>query len=239
MSEYLDFTGLAHYDEKIKKYIDDKIAEALSGGSGGSGSDCECTPIDTAFINTLLEHYDYVDFGLPSGNLWATKNLGAADELHDGLYFKFGGDTGYVRYNPIATNYFNGTSIPIADCVDAATSIVGSDVYTPTKEDFEELMGYTNHTRVAITIDGSSRYVSKFTSKTDSSKYIIIPNSGYYSGSTIQFVDGTNTFNLNTKSRLGNGNNCYGFILNSSGNIAIVSTNTTSNGYNIRPIKKV
>lgn len=37
----------------------------------------------------------YVDLGLPSGNLWATCNLGAESETDYGLYFQWGDNKGY------------------------------------------------------------------------------------------------------------------------------------------------
>ena len=39
---------------------------------------------------------DYVDLGLPSGLLWAKKNLGAATEEDAGLYFQWGDTQGYT-----------------------------------------------------------------------------------------------------------------------------------------------
>ena len=39
---------------------------------------------------------DYVDLGLPSGLLWAKKNLGAETEKDAGLYFQFGDTQGYT-----------------------------------------------------------------------------------------------------------------------------------------------
>lgn len=40
--------------------------------------------------------YDYVDLGLPSGTLWATKNVGASVETDNGLYFQWGDTQGYT-----------------------------------------------------------------------------------------------------------------------------------------------
>ena len=40
--------------------------------------------------------YDYVDLGLPSGTLWATKNVGATNETDYGLYFQWGDTQGYT-----------------------------------------------------------------------------------------------------------------------------------------------
>ena len=38
---------------------------------------------------------EFVDLGLPSGTLWATKNLGASSKTDYGLYFAWGETTGY------------------------------------------------------------------------------------------------------------------------------------------------
>ena len=40
--------------------------------------------------------YDYVDFGLPSGTLWATCNVGASKPSDTGLYFQWGDTKGYT-----------------------------------------------------------------------------------------------------------------------------------------------
>lgn len=40
--------------------------------------------------------YDYVDLGLPSGNLWVTKNIGAETPEDAGLYFQWGDTQGYT-----------------------------------------------------------------------------------------------------------------------------------------------
>lgn len=40
--------------------------------------------------------FDYVDLGLPSGNLWATCNVGASSPEEIGLYFAWGDTQGYT-----------------------------------------------------------------------------------------------------------------------------------------------
>ena len=42
------------------------------------------------------EEYEYVDLGLPSGLLWAKKNIGAETEEDAGLYFQWGDTVGYT-----------------------------------------------------------------------------------------------------------------------------------------------
>lgn len=49
------------------------------------------------FKNTINNNgHDYVDLGLPSGLLWATKNIGANTEEEAGLYFQWGDTQGYT-----------------------------------------------------------------------------------------------------------------------------------------------
>ena len=43
-----------------------------------------------------IEEYEYVDLGLPSGLLWAKKNIGAETEEDGGLYFQRGDTQGYT-----------------------------------------------------------------------------------------------------------------------------------------------
>ena len=43
-----------------------------------------------------IEEYEYVDLGLPSGLLWAKKNIGADTEEDAGLYFQWGDTVGYT-----------------------------------------------------------------------------------------------------------------------------------------------
>ena len=40
--------------------------------------------------------YEYVDLGLPSGLKWAKCNVGANSETDYGLFFSWGGTTGYA-----------------------------------------------------------------------------------------------------------------------------------------------
>ena len=40
--------------------------------------------------------YEYVDLGLPSGTLWATRNVGAKSDEDPGLYFAWGETQGYT-----------------------------------------------------------------------------------------------------------------------------------------------
>ena len=48
------------------------------------------------FVSKGQKIYEYVDLGLPSGNLWAKCNIGADTEEDAGLYFQWGDTQGYT-----------------------------------------------------------------------------------------------------------------------------------------------
>ena len=145
--------------------------------------------------------YEYVDLGLPNGTLWAKCNIGATNETDYGVYFQWGDISGVSgslvgkysdeKYNwstapfnngssSFDEEYFNsvkGTVCPngiLAEEYDTATQIMGSDWRMPTKEEFEELLNGTTYKWIT-NYNGTGVNGRKFTSKTDTSKYIFIP----------------------------------------------------------------
>ena len=81
-------------------------------------------------------------------------------------------------YNETYFNSVKKTVCPngvLAKEYDAASQIMGGDWRMPTKDDFQELLA--NTTVNTITINGTK--VNKLISKTDNSKYIVIPVSNY------------------------------------------------------------
>ena len=65
--------------------------------------------------------YEYVDLGLPSGNLWAKYNIGANSEEEAGLRFQWGDTQGYT-----AEQIGNGEGLKAFDWADYKFSIDGS-----------------------------------------------------------------------------------------------------------------
>ena len=140
--------------------------------------------------------FSYVDLELPSGTLWATKNVGADKVTDYGLYFQWGDAKGYAAdqvgsgkgkkefssdwnlyrwYDgDIITKYLlNNAKLELED--DAAHIHLGGDWHIPSPTKIQELIDNT-------TSEWTSFYgVSgmKFASKKDSSKYIFIPAAGY------------------------------------------------------------
>ena len=145
--------------------------------------------------------YEYVDLGLSVK--WATMNVGAKTEEDYGHYYMWGSITpntpdecnwantpfnnGATSYD---TTYFNSvkdTVIPnkvLAKEYDVAAQIMGGDWRMPTKAECQEL--YKNTTQSWVTINGVNG--RKFTSKTDTSKYIFIPAAGYYYNGSVSEV---------------------------------------------------
>lgn len=108
---------------------------------------------------------DWVDLGLPSGLLWATRNVGATSPEDYGDYFAWGETTPKsIAYNWSTYRYCNGdfdqltkycnnssfgyhgftdnlTTLQPGD--DAATANLGGSARTPTKTEWEELINHT------------------------------------------------------------------------------------------------
>ena len=144
--------------------------------------------------------YSYVDLGLPSRLKWAKYNVGAEKETDAGLYFAWGETTGYTasqvgtdkqfswsdyKYGKSSsklTKYNQSDRKTVLESTDdAATQIMGGDWRMPTKADFQELIDYT--TNEWTQVNGVNGW--KFTSKTDTSKYIFIPAAGDCGGGSV------------------------------------------------------
>lgn len=172
----------------------------------------ECYSMRRAFtfydVNEILEHedvikilskhdldnnnYDYVDLGLPSGTLWATRNVGASSPEEYGKYFAWGEIDGYHskvvhEFNGNSYKYGNDSErtkyntqdglleLELSD--DAAHANMGGDWKMPTAEQIEELFKETNHEWVED-YQGTGINGRVFTSKTNGNT-MFIPASGY------------------------------------------------------------
>ena len=159
----------------------------------------------------------YIDLGLPSGTLWANRNLGAENPEDTGLYFAWGETTGYqfsernftrdtYQYysNYSMTKYNTTDTIVNLELSDDAANVFDERTHMPTKQQCQELIDNTTYT--TFTLNGVQGI--KFVSKTDSSKYIFIPFAGYSYNNTKRFD--TNAFYIQTNERknTSNATNC-------------------------------
>lgn len=133
--------------------------------------------------------HDYVDLDLPSGTLWATKNVGASGHTGYGNYYAYGdittkntydlstyrfGSKPYTKYT-----YLDGiTELELVD--DVVHVVMGGDWYMPSKEQLEELVNFTD-SEYASTDPATGNNASGivFRSRVDSSKWLYFPRGGY------------------------------------------------------------
>ena len=158
---------------------------------------------------------DWVDLGLPSGLLWATRNVGATSPEDYGDYFAWGetspkevynwdtyrycnGDynqlTKYCSKSSVGYNGFTDNLTILQHGDDAATANYGGR--TPTKEEWEELMSNTTvswttrngvNGRLFTATNGNSLFLPAAGSRWDSS-LDDAGSGGYYWSSSLYTV---------------------------------------------------
>ena len=187
-------------------YVDDTRCYTRTSKKSINLSNGKILSIPEITLNDLRANgHAFVDLGLPSGNLWATCNIGAETEYKYGHYFAwaettqrqvsendptFGWDTTPywdVDNSTDETQYFtkyssdSKTTLELED--DAAHVNWGGDWRMPTKEDFEELLAhFPVENRVYKTNENASLdfYGVYLYSPSGSDKYLYFPLSGFY-----------------------------------------------------------
>lgn len=126
-------------------------------------------------LTTIDTSTTTVDLGLPSGLLWGTTNIGADLITDYGNFYTYG--SGSDTYDLAHyQNPYSGTENPLSNTFDTAYQTLGTEWRTPTESQVAELINNTNYSWT--TINGVSG--AKFTSLSDSTKYVFFPSSGYY-----------------------------------------------------------
>ena len=143
-----------------------------------------------AGIGGSTDKVEYVDLGLPSGNLWATCNLGASAPEAYGDYYAWGEvepkqeytypnhkwykegapSLGFTKYNN------EDGKLTLEDEDDAVIQKLGNGWRTPTLADFRELTNQKYTTIEKTTLNGVAGY--QITSKRNK-KSIFIPFAGF------------------------------------------------------------
>lgn len=143
--------------------------------------------------------YPYVDFGLPTGTLWATYNVGATAPEEFGDYFAWAETQSKETYDWLnegdykygvrdtdnkpdggMTKYNSTDNLRTLDSSDDAASVNWRSGWrTPTKADFDELLE-------ACDAEWTDNYNTTgiaglvITSRTDETKFIFLPAAGYH-----------------------------------------------------------
>ena len=133
----------------------------------------------------------FVDLALPSGLLWADKNIGASTPYEHGLYFSWGNVTGHAEgsgydFSDAVYAETDGAAltgnIPVNNTYDMARHNLGSPCRLPTVGEFQELN--SNCTSEWTDEDGVAG--RRFTSNINGNS-IFFPASGYYIGTTLYY----------------------------------------------------
>ncbi len=166
---------------------------------------------DTAISVTMvvepldLTEGEYVDLGLPSGTLWASRNVGAKTPLDYGDYFAWGETTTKKEYSWLTYKWCNGTGSSLTKyCTnsrygkvdnkiyleasdDAATANWGKEWCMPTYAQQAELRSasYTTWIWSSTTTDeGVTVYGYRVVSKLNGNA-IFLPAAGYYNSTRL------------------------------------------------------
>ena len=198
--------------------------------------------------------YEFVDLGLPSGTLWADRNVGASKPEEFGLYFAWGETEGYEGITDekqfiwadyklcggsksTLTKYNNNSSY--GTVVDTLTTLeqVDDAAYTsdntckmPTKADFEELTA--NTTSTWETLNGVNGI--RFTSKTNGNS-IFVPAAG---GCSYGSASSVGSLGILWSSSLGESSPRYSWYLDFDSDNVGMNRSYRYNGFSVRAIKK-
>jgi len=160
--------------------------------------------IDTPEIDITSE-YPSVDLQLPSGRLWADRNVGASSITDYGEYFQWGDIAGYkdasvktfnwdnykycsgtettlTKYNTSSAYGTVDSKTTLESSDDAATQNMGTMWRMPDKDDLDELLVTTNCTSALTIVNGVKGWL--FTSVRNGNT-LFFPAAGYYTGTTL------------------------------------------------------
>lgn len=190
--------ALAGENAKLDGILDNmtKIVEAIMSGNTNEKEGWAEIARQLALLKAAAgiggstDNVEYVDLGLPSGNLWATCNLGASSPEQYGDYYAWGEtkpkqeytrlnhkwykegapSLGYTKYNN------EDGKMTLEDEDDAVIQKLGNGWRTPTLADFRELTNQKLTTIKKTTLNGVAGY--QITSKKNG-KSIFIPFAGF------------------------------------------------------------
>ena len=175
-----------------------------------------------------------VDLGLPSGLLWASRNIGARAPEEVGLYFSWGNLYGHAEgsgYN-FSQDEYNTTPAAAINAnlslsQDAARANLGAPWRMPTAAEFQEL--YDNCTHVWTTLNGVDGLM--FTSNVNGNT-LFFPAAGFYNGTSLRYRGSSGNY---WSSTYGSDTNAISMDLNSS-RVDPQYSSSRRYGYSVRAV---
>lgn len=208
MNKYLDYTGLTILVDKIKEK-----QGALTFNTAPSSNNKVATmadvytrdETDAKFVEENANGHDYIEIG---GIKWATMNVGANSITDIGLYFQWGDIQGYTanqvnsgqkaftendyKYTNdgfTMTKYNSTDKKVVLDLSDDAVQANWSGSWRmPTIAEFQALSNAVNTVWTSNYNDSGVAGVV-MTDKTDSSKVLFFPTTGYYYHGNIEYAN--------------------------------------------------
>ena len=192
---------------------------------------------------------DWVDLGLPSGLLWATRNVGATSPEDYGDYFAWGetqpkevyewSTYQHINSNLLLTKYcnmsdysYNGftdnlTTLQPGD--DAATANWGGGARTPTTDEWQELI--SNTTNQWTTRNGvNGRLFTGFNGNT-----LFLPAAGYRFDSSLDYAG---TYGEYWSSSLNTDDPFKAWFVLSSSNYLLLPSEYRGIGHSVRAVRE-
>ena len=194
---------------------------------------------DEGFDNNDAYQPQMIDLGLPSGRLWADRNVGAKSPEDDGLYFSWGNTVGYAadeEHDFSEEEYNNTHGSELKECIvqtssdDAATENTSLEIpaFMPRMADFAELVDFCEHEWVEQNGVKGMRFTSR-----GNGNSIFFPASGYRNGTGLNYRGSYGYYWSSSLSSQAGGYGLYFF----SGGVDPASGNFRFYGFSVRAVQ--
>lgn len=190
-------------------------------------STMQYTVIEISTHNRNQDKVQLIDLGLPSGTLWADRNIGADSPEGYGDYFRFGEMTPYTdNSQPYENDKIEGDIAGTER--DAATSILGEGFHSPTIKQIRELITKCSHEWTEVGRVNGVKVTGP------SGNFIFLPASGFRNefNSSIAFVGSRGYYWSASPYSSSNGRS---LVLNS--NTWFWNNNNRAYGFPVRAVK--
>lgn len=210
------------------------------------------TDLDTVYIYRVEEEHNWVDLGLPSGLLWAVRNVGASSpedygdyfawaeiqpksyydwdnytySCHDDYYYDL---TKYCNRSEFGCNGYTDNLTILQAGDDAATANWGNGCRTPTDGEWEELLNHC--TSVWTTQNGV--YGRRFTGPNGNT--LFLPAAGYRRDDNLDYA-GSGGYYWSSSLYTGRPNRAW-YCLFTSGYSSMDSYYGRDHGHSVRAVR--